>query len=409
MNEEKENVFEEGDQQSLTPCSSSTLLQSSALAKFNKIIDSTVTATNYYSTNASDQPTTETTLELTLPTTKVVVDHQTQQQPSPNNLNTSKKNYSIRSGTSSSSTGSCSSKLLSKFNVFSSNSRNTTATTTAVAATAYNCNNLNDNQTKRNDVHYLLKHLNSFSDIEEIEIVDMKKHSSNRTHKTTKTTATTTITTTPAATAIPTNNSVNNLASGTLNSRILRHLPIPLLPQHYYDDYIFQSCHYLDTSCFATTITTAISGMGSGNQNESGVCPGPSQVSYSTNASSQSQSYENFLDHTGQVMATRLRRNGQSCSGSTTPTAPSQSQQEFESSAIYNTTSRLVTGDIVKTELSSPSCNGVDHRRKSFFKCCYAPIDRWREKRQQHHQNQQQAAILSEPGSSSGGKFGDLV
>jgi len=32
-----------------------------------------------------------------------------------------------------------------------------------------------DNQTKRNDVHYLLKQLNSFSDIEEIEIVDMKQ------------------------------------------------------------------------------------------------------------------------------------------------------------------------------------------------------------------------------------------
>ncbi|KAL5281586.1 hypothetical protein ACFFRR_005133 [Megaselia abdita] len=244
----------------------------------------------------------------------------------------------------------------------------------------------------------------------------MKKHSRNRTltntNTTTKTTATTTITAAVSATTTTTAtpSSVNNLASGTLNSRILRHLPIPLLPHHYYDDYIFQSCHYLDTSCFATTITTAISGMGSGNQNESGVCIGPSQVSYSTNASSQSQSYENFLEHTGQVMATRLRRNGQSCSGSTTPTAQSQSHQEFESSTIYNTTSRLVAGDIVKTELSSPSCNGVDHRKKSFFKCCYAPIDRWREKRQQHHhQSQQHATILSETGCSSGGKLGDLV
>lgn len=296
---------------------------------------------------------------------------------------------------------------MSKFNVFSSNNRNTTATTTAVAATAYNCNNLNDNQIKRNDVHYLLKHLNSFSDIEEIEIVDMKKYNSNKSHKTTKTTATTT----PATTAISTNDSVNNLASGTLNSRILRHLPIPLLPHHYYDDYIFQSCHYLDTSCFATTITTAISGMGSGNQNESGVLTGQAQISCSTNASSQSQSFENFLEHTGQVMATRLRRSGQSCSGSTTPTAQSQNQQQFESSAIYNTTSRLVAGNTVKTELSPPSCNGVDHRRKSFFKCCYAPIDRWREKRQQqnYHQNQQAAGILSEACCSSSGKLRDLV
>lgn len=407
MNEE-ENSLEKGDQQSLTPCSSSTLLQSSALAKFNKIIDSTVTATNYYSTNASggDQPTTMETTAITLEAT-VAVDHQQQPQPQqkPNNLNTNKKSYSIRSGTSSSSTGSCSSKLLSKFNVFSNN-RNT-------AATTVNCNNLNDNQTKRNDVHYLLKHLNSFSDIEEIEIVDMKnKHSSNRTtpkHTTTKTTATATITTTPSTAAATTNSGVNNLASGTLNSRILRHLPIPLLPHHYYDDYIFQSCHYLDTSCFATTITTAISGMGSGNQNESGVCIGPSQISFSTNASSQSQSYENFLEHTDQVMATRLRRNGQSCSGSTTPTT-AQSQQEFESSTIYNTTSRLVSGDTVRTELSSPSCNGVDHRKKSFFKCCYAPIDRWREKRQHHHQQQQQQLHHQhDAGCSSSGKLGDIV
>lgn len=34
---------------------------------------------------------------------------------------------------------------------------------------------LNDNQTKRNDVHYLLKQLNSFNDIEEIAIVDIRK------------------------------------------------------------------------------------------------------------------------------------------------------------------------------------------------------------------------------------------
>ncbi|KAI8043613.1 hypothetical protein M5D96_004946 [Drosophila gunungcola] len=233
-----------------------------------------------------------------------------------------------------------------------------------------------DNQTKRNDVHYLLKQLNSFSDIEEIEIVDMKQRG-QRPPMASSSLATMMPPPSPAPLASPSTQSHRlgprfaslGASIGEDSSQLLPH------QQHQFDDYLFESCHYLETNYFAATYRTAM------------VESSSHEFRPSTNSSSNS-----FELHEMQPPSVICKAGAPpsplvtSHPGHTGHPPP---RYQFE----YQAETRLTTSG-VQTELtveslakmsncSASSSSSQSTRAPPFFRCCYTPIDRWRERRQQ--------------------------
>lgn len=239
-----------------------------------------------------------------------------------------------------------------------------------------------DNQMKRNDVHYLLKQLNSFSDIEEIEIVDMKQREQQQRqwqrhgqgqgqgHGQSS----------EQPRPIP-------MASSSLVTMVLPNSPTPaspstqshklgvsslLLPQHQhqFDDYLFESCHYLETNYFAATYRTAM------------VESSSHEFRPSTNSSSNS-----FELHEMEPPSVICK--------AAPPPPPPAAPPEYRQLETRLTTSGVQT-ELTAESLAklSNSTSSSSTRAPPFFRCCYTPIDRWREKRQQKSS--------STPGSGSG-------
>lgn len=228
-----------------------------------------------------------------------------------------------------------------------------------------------DNQMKRNDVHYLLKQLNSFSDIEEIEIVDMKQREQQQQQQQRQRQRQGQGQGSEQTRPMP-------MASSSLVTMVLPNSPTPaspstqshklgvsslLLPQHQpqFDDYLFESCHYLETNYFAATYRTAM------------VESSSHEFRPSTNSSSNS-----FELHEMEPPSVICK--------AAPPPPPPAAPPEYRQ---YSVETRLTTSG-VQTELTaeslaklSNSTSSSSTRAPPFFRCCYTPIDRWREKRQQ--------------------------
>lgn len=242
-----------------------------------------------------------------------------------------------------------------------------------------------DNQTKRNDVHYLLKQLNSFSDIEEIEIVDMKQRG-QRPPMASSSLATMMPPPSPAPPASPSTQSHRlgpRFASSGDSSLVL--------PQHQFDDYLFESCHYLETNYFAATYRTAM------------VESSSHEFRPSTNSSSNS-----FELHEMEPPSVICKAGVPPPLVSSHPGHPGHPDHpppryQFE----YQAETRLTTSG-VQTELTVESlakmsnCSGSSSsssatRAPPFFRCCYTPIDRWRERRQQQKSSSASSSAAQPP------------
>ncbi|XP_034100953.1 UPF0746 protein DDB_G0281095-like [Drosophila albomicans] len=242
-------------------------------------------------------------------------------------------------------------------------------------------------QTKRNDVHYLLKQLNSFSDIEEIEIVDMKQREQQqrqqqqqkqpqqqqqRQQRTTKAAAASSLELMPMSSSmlpIPGSPSTQShkgnfmVGNGEGSDAAVARLQ--------FDDYLFESCHYLETNYFAATYRTAMV--------ES--CSHEFRPSTTTPTSTRSDCFELHELEPPSVI----------CKAAPPPLMASPSPPPYQAEV------RMTTSG-VQTELTVDSLAQLSHNGSSgssgsggsgssmprvppFFICCYTPIDRWRARR----------------------------
>ncbi|SPP81800.1 Hypothetical predicted protein [Drosophila guanche] len=215
-----------------------------------------------------------------------------------------------------------------------------------------------DNQMKRNDVHYLLKQLNSFSDIEEIEIVDMKQRKQRPPPRPRPPMASSSLIMMPASPPSPSTQSHKQgqrFASGGHNSSTASSVRL-----QQFDDYLFESCHYLETNYFAATYRTAM------------VESSSHEFRPSTNSSSNSFELHEMeppsvICKAGAPLAT---------------TPPPQYQYQYQAESRL-TTSGVQTELTVESlaKLSNSASSSSSTRAPPFFRCCYTPIDRWRERR----------------------------
>ncbi|KAH8377063.1 hypothetical protein KR093_003291, partial [Drosophila rubida] len=236
-------------------------------------------------------------------------------------------------------------------------------------------------QTKRNDVHYLLKQLNSFSDIEEIEIVDMKqreqrqqqqqqqqqqeqqqlKQPQQRQQRTTKAAAASSLELMPMSSSmlpIPgspsTQSHKGNFMGCSDDGEAVARLQ--------FDDYLFESCHYLETNYFAATYRTAMV--------ES--CSHEFRPSTTTPTSTRSDCFELHELEPPSVI----------CKAAPPPSLsppPYQAEARMTSSGVQ--TELTVDSLAQLSHNSSSSSSGSMPRVPPFFICCYTPIDRWRARR----------------------------
>ncbi|XP_030384256.1 lateral signaling target protein 2 homolog [Scaptodrosophila lebanonensis] len=302
-----------------------------------------------------------------------------------------------------------------------------------------------DNQMKRNDVHYLLKQLNSFSDIEEIEIVDMKQRQQRHRDSDTKTIKRTMKAATVAATAAaaaavavavaapqqppphhahahghghshvhahshsPTTSSLVLLAGGgsptSTHSHkggggcLRRYASLHQQQQHQhlqqqllhatdssaassarlqFDDYIFESCHYLETNYFAATYRTAMV--------ES--CSHEFRPSTTTPTTTTTRS-DTFELHEVEPPSVICKAGAPGPIPTPTPThrikSPPpqyfQMQTRMTSSGVQTELTAESLAQLSHSQSSSSSSGGGATRAPPFFRCCYTPIDRWRERR----------------------------
>ncbi|XP_017853828.1 centrosomal and chromosomal factor-like [Drosophila busckii] len=227
---------------------------------------------------------------------------------------------------------------------------------------------------KRYDVHYLLKQLNSFSDIEEIEIVDMKQRQQQQQqqqqqHRQQQ-----------QSQAQP---QPQQAKPATASSLELMSLPAlaartPSSQSHkgnfmlgvdaaggstqrlQFDDYLFESCHYLETNYFAANYRTAM------------VESSSHEFRHSTTTPTSTRS-ESFELHEMQPASVNCQ--------SLPPPPMGMPQQQAEV---------RLTSSGVQTELSSSKHEDEDSPPSSsstaaFFSCCYTPIGRWRQRRLDAH------------------------
>uniref|UniRef100_A0A1B0FC81 Uncharacterized protein n=1 Tax=Glossina morsitans morsitans TaxID=37546 RepID=A0A1B0FC81_GLOMM len=445
----------------ITATTYSSLIHSSntALAKFNRIIDNTMPATNiYYQQQAAAD-------------TVVNAQQQQQQQQMPFLSDSLRRRLAQQYPDMIANS--------SKINLSATTLPTTTSlTTTSAAAVAAAADEL---QLKRNDVHYLLKQLNSFSDIEEIEIVDMKQKQRQQqllnkqqqkqqeqpgdlgTHVAEHEPLIQQIckdiyrqdllaapltqlhvsgermqpspTTTSLVLYSPSSQShkgIRRYASLHQQDEFPHHhhhhhdyhhhhlhhhhssanrthpssfcqLPHEhsadscictmrtdtQMLQQFVDDYIFQSCHYLETNNFAanyrtamvessshefrpsTTTTTRTSTTNGEGYDEDGGLAG----AYNEDASS-AQSFELHETEPPSVIC----KAPAPCS----PVYPQRKQYTMETRLCSSgVQTDLTASSLAQSSSMSSSTTSSERRarRKPLFKCCYTPLDRWREKR----------------------------
>ncbi|XP_037958245.1 ras guanine nucleotide exchange factor B-like [Teleopsis dalmanni] len=410
----------------ITTSTSSSLLNSSptALAKFNRIIDSTVPVTNCYQYVSSKRnvapPMLNSQLQQRLALAAYPTDIVSTDSYSDKIISTIPTHVSRQSATA---TATATATVAEKVEEISTSAATTvkTVTTTTKPITTTTLND--DNQMKRNDVHYLLKQLNSFSDIEEIEIVDIKQRQQEQEQEQQQQQQTQqhqqmpqqysyniggvvgTIADKPHS---PTATSLVIISPSSLSHKGIRryaslhhqqHLQDFLVDsgadnaeqqQQYllqqFDDYIFQSCHYLETNYFAANYRTA---MVESSSHEF-------RPSTTTGTSATSESSAQSLDlHDDAEPPSVIYKATPSLPPSTLPplTATTtmlryETQTRLTSSGVQTeltassplSTSAVFNASLAKSS-SSSGCSEEQRRRAPFFKCCYTPIDRWREKR----------------------------
>lgn len=415
--------------------SSPSLLNSSstALAKFNRIIDSTMPATNYYQHHLQQQKQAQESMQHAIcagaapPATLSDALQQrlalvypdivsTDSQTKKINFTTAAAAATAKTAATTAQTAKPKAKVKGKSGATHDRSRTTRAeiatemeAATLTAAAAATAPSNDDNQMKRNDVHYLLKQLNSFSDIEEIEIVDMEQrqrqldeqqqltqqHMGHGVDKAHSPTAQSLVITSPSSLS---HKGIRRYAS--LHQQQCTQYPLDsdeaidsvdqqqyLLQQ--FDDYLFQSCHYLETNYFAANYRTAMVESSSHEFRPS--------TTTTTGTSAASVSSEQSLElHETEPPSVICKAPPPpapatptpSLSGVDVPTTPRRygMQARLTSSGVQTelTATSLTEASLAKSSSSSASSE-EQRRRAPFFKCCYTPIDRWREKRSAAH------------------------
>ncbi|XP_054744578.1 AF4/FMR2 family member lilli-like [Anastrepha obliqua] len=445
--------------------SSPSLLNSSstALAKFNRIIDSTMPATNYYQHYLQHQQAHESMqhamragLAPPAPLSDALQQRLALVYPDivSTDSQTKKINFTTAATTTSAAAAAAATakttttrtvqaakpkaKVKGKSGASLERLRSARAeiaaeeeAATLMAAAAATATSPDDNQMKRNDVHYLLKQLNSFSDIEEIEIVDMEQrqrqldeqqqlvqqqqqlaqqqqqqqymgHGVDKTHSPT---AQSLVIISPSSLS---HKGIRRYAS--LHQQQCTQYPLDsdeaidsveqqqyLLQQ--FDDYLFQSCHYLETNYFAANYRTAMVESSSHEFRPS------TTTTTGTSAASVSSEHSLELHETEPPSVICKAPPPAPVSPPTTTVATTAMPSSVGGIAVTSTTlkrygmqARLTTSG-VQTELtatslteaslakstSSSASSEEQRRRAPFFKCCYTPIDRWREKRSAAH------------------------
>lgn len=420
--------------------SSPSLLNTSstALAKFNRIIDSTMPATNYYQHHLQQQQAYESMQHATCagavpPATLsdalqqrlalvypdiVSTDSQTKKINFATATPAAAATAAAKTTTTTAQTAKPKAKVKGKSGTAHDRSRKTRAeiateveAATLTAAAAATAPSNDDNQMKRNDVHYLLKQLNSFSDIEEIEIVDMEQrqrqldeqqqqqqqHMGHGVEKAHSPTAQSLVITSPSSLS---HKGIRRYAS--LHQQQCTQYPLDsdeaidsvdqqqyLLQQ--FDDYLFQSCHYLETNYFAANYRTAMVESSSHEFRPS------TTTTTTTGTSAASVSSEQSLElHETEPPSVICKAPPPpapttptpSVTGVDVPTTPLRygMQARLTSSGVQTelTATSLTEASLIKSSSSSASSE-EQRRRAPFFKCCYTPIDRWREKRSAAH------------------------
>ncbi|XP_067623183.1 ras-interacting protein RIP3-like [Eurosta solidaginis] len=483
--------------------SPSALLNSSltALAKFNRIIDSTMPETNYYLHEQTQQQQqqrgqfqcgikkTMHADDATLPT--AVLSEALQQrlalvypdivsadsQSKKINFTTTKTvaaatvvagvakaNYAAKSKAKVKGKSVAShERLRSKQTETTDTAAQDEASTAAATAAPSN----DDNQMKRNDVHYLLKQLNSFSDIEEIEIVDMEQRQRQLDEQQQRLS---TLQQQQLAQQLaqeqqqqqhigghggggggmdnksqsPTAQSLVIISPSSLSHKGIRRYASlhqqEYSTHHYYtldsdealdnfeqqqqyllqqfDDYLFQSCHYLETNSFAANYRTAMVESSSHEFRPSMTTPSTTATTTRTGTSgAASVSSEQSLElheieppsvickatpplppepeHPATVTTPPQQPTVGISLAPTSVTLPPTPPKRFGMQArltisgiqteLTATTALNMEPSLSKSTSSSASSSEDQRRRAPFFKCCYTPIDRWREKRSAAH------------------------
>ncbi|XP_046866914.1 alpha-protein kinase 1-like [Drosophila willistoni] len=239
---------------------------------------------------------------------------------------------------------------------------------------------------KRNDVHYLLKQLNSFSDIEEIEIVDMKqskqqlqlqlqKHQQQQLqqryqqhHQHQQQTQPQ-----PLQTSSSLSPTHSHKQQQLHRRQRQRHQfaslsasgdgSILMTPQ--FDDYLFESSHYLETANTKNYCTAMIERSSSHEFRHLSI-------------NSRGSSSNSF--HLNEMELPSVTCKAQPPSSLSFQTIPLQVETRLTTSGVQT---ELTAESLNKLSQSSSDSNGSDQRGLPFFRCCYTPIDRWRERRQQ--------------------------
>ncbi|XP_075153453.1 uncharacterized protein LOC142227025 [Haematobia irritans] len=188
----------------------------------------------------------------------------------------------------------------------------------------------------------------------------------------------------------------------------------PLALQQFVDDYIFQSCHYLETNNFAANYCTAMMVESSSHEFR------PSTTTTTRTSNEEYDDEECYVEDHSSAHSFELHE----CEPPTVickapapaPMAAQTMPQHIRASMRhliplaqapppqYTMETRLcssgVQTDLTASSLaqsfslsSSLSSSEQRKRRQPIFKCCYTPLDRWREKRQQQQQQQQQQQI----------------
>ncbi|EDW25464.1 GL26608 [Drosophila persimilis] len=130
-----------------------------------------------------------------------------------------------------------------------------------------------------------------------------------------------------------------------------------------FDDYLFESCHYLETNYFAATYRTAM------------VESSSHEFRPSTNSSSNS-----FELHEMEPPSV-ICKAGAPLAATPPPLYQYQYQAETRLTTSGVQTELTVESLAKLSNSASASSSSSSARAPPFFRCCYTPIDRWRERR----------------------------
>lgn len=189
---------------------------------------------------------------------------------------------------------------------------------------------LNDNQTKRNDVHYLLKQLNSFSDIEEIEIVDLNEYYREQQQR----------------------------KQQKRKEEKEQEISVSRSKKLQQQQKELQSCHIGDTLSIGddvehTNKTIITANAGSSNINTNINSSNDDRRHISSSIRGAPIIYNMTSRMSNDIIQTNLGNN---------------SNMAVSSTSYSNSNSQLGDGE-------------TSYKTTSFFKCCYTSIDKWREKK----------------------------